>query len=120
MLLIMMTGAAFAGTITVKLHAKHNYWTQLGSWRNPATIYVYGPSGYYRSMYVGGWWSLASTDNVVQKSFTGAPSGNYRVRVDWRAGNRNPPGNNAAAKQANQYFYTWWLFPNKTVDFTSN
>ena len=84
--ILATTATAFAGTLTVNLHAKYNFWNQYGSHRN---------------------------DNVATCKFTSAPNGNYRVRVDWAA------GNGANATQQNQYFYTWWLLPDKTIDFTS-
>jgi len=115
--LLGTAGAAFAGAITVNLHS--NAWVRGSYWShvNPCTVYVYGPSGYYRTQSYGGWNSTAFFTGKTQSySFPSAPSGAYRVLVAWKSWYI------VDATQANQYFTTgtgWFQSPNHTCDFTS-
>jgi len=107
------TGAAFAGTVKVNL--KSDNWQYI-AWNphiNAATIYVYGPSSYYRSATYGGVVTWGGSSKTATYSFTGTPNGAYRVRVGWKS------GVDSSVQEANQYFTTWWLFPDKTCDFVS-
>jgi len=80
-LLLGSAASAFAGTITVGLVSNA---TGVKSPSNPylraATVYVYGPSGYY-----GAQSSAASvwTPRNSFLTFRNCPDGPYRVRVVW-------------------------------------
>ncbi|MEI6502890.1 MAG: hypothetical protein WCP21_17910 [Armatimonadota bacterium] len=113
--LLGITGTAFAGTVKVNLKAHSNYWGAVGSHRNTAQIIVYGPSGYYRSTTVAGQSSLGQI-GTVSNTFTGAPMGPYRVRVYWAA------GNGTGAQWAQDWYPSvgWWAWEqNPSRDFTS-
>jgi len=115
LVLFGVTGTAFAGTVKVNLKAHSGFFTMVGSHRNAAQIIVYGPSGYYRSTTVCGQSSLAQI-GTLPVSFTCAPIGPYRVRVNWFA------GNGTAAQWAPDWYPSigWWLWEqNPSRDFTS-
>jgi hypothetical protein len=101
------TSTAQAGTVTVKLHS--NDW-QVIMWHPvtlPATVYVYGPAGFYRSASCPGSDATLGSKTFTY-TFTGAPNGAYRIRVAWRG-----------RPEANQYPTLVWWYPWLTVDFTS-
>lgn len=111
-------GAAYAGTITVKLKSDNFYNAPYGGIPmllphiTPCTIHVYGPN-WYRSATYGGWKGLATGTTVTAATFPNAPRGSYRVRVVWKA------GFDSAAQEANQDFSLFWLAPNSTRTFQS-
>ena len=98
------------GTVRVNLYYDNwKYWL----WAphiNPATIYVYGPRGYYRSVRFGG---TGTSGQTISYAFTGAPAGAYRVRVAWAN------ANDSGAQESNQYFSTTLSNWNYTSGFTS-
>ncbi len=54
------------------------------AWYEP-TVYVYGPKGYYREHKFS--WANNSRDRSVK--FSGAPYGDYRVRIAWTNGHES-------------------------------
>jgi hypothetical protein len=111
--LLASTGMAFAagntGTITVNCTSSSTLWVK-SLFLPIANIYVYGPNGYYGHQWCGG--SMELLPRIVQTrqyAFKNCPNGNYRVRVVW-AGNI----------EQNQYFYTNWVFNDKTITFTAS
>jgi hypothetical protein len=108
-LVLGSVGTAFAGTITVNLKSNDREGILWAPKIQPAMIYVYGPSGYYRSVWCSGS-ALSILPKTMTYKFTNAPVGAYRVRVAW-----------SGRAEANQYpSIGWWIWQqNQTCNFTS-
>jgi uncharacterized protein (DUF2141 family) len=103
-ILLGTAGSAFAATnnntLTVTVQPG------LRAYNAAFTLYVcvYGPNGYYRS----GRHNATGANGPYSFSFTGAPYGDYRVRVQWLE-----PLNGSVVLERNKYGYPfaswpWW------------
>ena len=111
--LVALTGEAFAATNSNTLNVIVK--PGLRGYNAVYTLYVcvYGPSGYYRSARHPGDYS----NGPYSFRFTGAPYGDYRVRVQWLE-----PLNGSVALEQNKYGYPFarWPWWNQTATWYFN
>ena len=116
-MVLVLASTAMAGTITTRIAPRHV--TLYGQTYNviaPTQVYVYGPSNNYWTYRCGGSALPVGVPFVCwdrQHSFTGAPTGAYRVRFV------TTPTYGIGYHDWSWYFSTWWLGPNYTVNYTS-
>ena len=123
LVLVVLLGTAataLAGTVTVNLKphvvTKDLFGRAVVSHRNAATIYIYGPKGYYRSKYVPVTTQLLLTEPTITSRFYEAPIGPYRVRVVWAPGY----GTTRAIDVSQYPTIGWWAWQqNPTCNFAS-